>query len=937
MSEKRKLNLFNRLKRDGITVDGSQCFISEWDVVRYIDRGMFGVVYEIVKNNKKLGEQHSALKIIELDEKSIEKYRDEIAALSSVRNHPHGVSIEDFSELHLDEGDFVRRYVLIRMELLNPMPKTGMSEADVIDMALAVSEVLADCHSQKRKILHCDIKPQNILLTDNGQYKLSDFGEAKFLDRTRGESGMRGTPLYMSPEMWHLKGYDERSDLYSLGVTMYAMLNGGCVPFYSPEMGEEGKSEAIRRRLAGEKFPRIKGVRPELLRMINKLCETDPNKRYQRAILLNRDLKSFVQKKEDERIRKEKAEAESRLRAIRKADAAKKREEEKQRRENERKKREADKAAARAALLEKQNETLLLGETVSAEQREHLIQAETAPNGNASLNILKSIDKRLLGMIASSILCAAVIVSTICFFANNIIIGGQFVNIRATDVDLRNTGLTELASLSRCQQLESLDVRGNDIPTQEYENLQEELPECNILWTVDISGVKADSNAEKLDLSGKRIADLSNLRFLTELKELNMTDCGFSDEDMMKLRSSLANCSVIWDIELYGREFASISKEIDLSGADVRDTYILKENLKYFENLQTINMSDCGLDNDNLYALNQDVESVEITWEIDVLGKKFMSNTSTLSLTGTDIKSYDQLINSLKYFDKLNTVELRDRTLDVKTLDKFDKALPEVFVLCNVTLGGETFRTDVTKLELGNKGITDISVLRYCHKLEHLNLWWNNISDISPLADLVMLEYLDLSGNHNVTDLSPLKELTRITELDISYGWDPSGHYFLEYHTILSNIEPLSALTNLRVLRAWGNDISDISSLSSLSNLFFLDIGYNNIVDISPLSSLSSMSSLDISDNNIVDISSLSELTDMTSLYFHNNDVSDITPLCKLKDLVDLGFDNNSVKDISILSTLSRLGSLFIRGNHYDHSQLGELEGALPNCKIIYE
>jgi len=296
VTEKRRLNLFTRLKREGVTADGSSCFISEWEVVRYIDKGNFGVVYEIEKVNRRLGEQHSALKIIELDEKSIEKYKDEIAALSAIRNHPHGVSIEDFSELLLDEGDFIRRYVLIRMELLRPMPRTGMPEDDVIRMALDVSDVLTDCHSQQRKILHCDIKPQNILLTGKGQFKLSDFGEAKFLDRTRGESGMRGTPLYMSPEMWHLKGYDERSDLYSLGVTMYAMLNGGCVPFYSHEMGEDGKSEAIRRRLSGEKFPRIKGVRPELLRIINKLCEIDPNKRYQRASQLNRDLKALVKK-----------------------------------------------------------------------------------------------------------------------------------------------------------------------------------------------------------------------------------------------------------------------------------------------------------------------------------------------------------------------------------------------------------------------------------------------------------------------------------------------------------------------------------------------------------------------------------------------------------------------------------------------------------------
>lgn len=857
MSEKRRINLFNRLKSDGITVDGSQCFISEWDVVRYIDRGMFGVVYEIVKNNKKLGEQHSALKIIELDEKSIEKYRDEIAALNSVRNHPHGVSIEDFSELHLDEGDFVRRYVLIRMELLNPMPKAGMSEADVIDMALAVSEVLADCHSQKRKILHCDIKPQNILLTDNGQYKLSDFGEAKFLDRTRGESGMRGTPLYMSPEMWHLKGYDERSDLYSLGVTMYAMLNGGCVPFYSPEMGEEGKSEAIRRRLAGEKFPRIKGVRPELLRIINKMCEIDPNKRYQRAILLNRDLKAFVQKKEDERIRREKAEAKSRLRAIRKAESAKKCEEEKQRREDERKKREAEKEAARTAQLEKQNESLLLGETVSEEQREWLMQTEKRPDGNTVLNIIKSLDKRLAKIIAAGILCAVLLIFTIYFFANNIIIGSQLVNVHATDVDLRNTGITELTSLSKCQHLENLDIRRNDISVQEYKNLQAELPDCNILWTVDISGVKVDSNVERLDLSGIQITDYSNIYYLTDLTELYMKNCGVSDEDMLELRESLEKCSVVWNIELYGREFASDSREIDLSGADVRDTDILEEKLRYFENLnqRKINMSDCGLDNDDLYALNQRLENTEIIWEIDVLGKKFTSNVPTLNLTGTDIESYDRLIASLKYFEKLTTVELSDRTLDVKTLDKFSASLPEVFVLCNVTLDGETFATNIKELDLVHRNISDISVLKYCKKTTYLHIGANNITDISPLSHMEELSILHLYSNEGIADFTPLIDCRALDELYVQQ----------------IPISDFSVFANIKSLDHISVTCDDLNALTCLTNIDSLDIHPSttgNILDVSPLYSMKNIRKLWLSYWKIDNFEQLKKMKQLTDLQF---------------------------------------------------------------------
>ena len=296
MEQMQTMSLFERLKRNGRTADGTVSFLNEWNAVRYIGRGTFGAVYEIVKSHPMLGEQHSALKIIEMGDESAKRLKDEITALNSIRNHPHAVSIEDFSELMLDEGDFIRRYIVIRMELLRAMPKTGMSEDEVIKMGIDVSSVLADCHSRTPKILHCDIKPSNILLTENGTYKLSDFGEAKFLDKSRGRSGMRGTPFYMAPEMMLMTGYDERSDLYSLGVTMYTMLNGGKVPFYTTE---DNESEAMRRRTSGEKFPNLKGVRPELLRIINKLCAPDPNKRYQNADRLNHDLRALVSRHTD--------------------------------------------------------------------------------------------------------------------------------------------------------------------------------------------------------------------------------------------------------------------------------------------------------------------------------------------------------------------------------------------------------------------------------------------------------------------------------------------------------------------------------------------------------------------------------------------------------------------------------------------------------------
>ena len=127
--------------------------------------------------------------------------------------------------------------------------------------------------------------------------------------------------------------------------------------------------------------------------------------------------------------------------------------------------------------------------------------------------------------------------------------------------------------------------------------------------------------------------------------------------------------------------------------------------------------------------------------------------------------------------------------------------------------------------------------------LTGLNLWDNNISDISVLANLTNLISLGLSQNS------------------------------------ISDISVLSNLTNLEILYLWGNSISDISVLSNLTNLTKLYLDRNSISSISPLSNLTNLTYLYLSQNSISDISVLSNLTNLTELNIRNNNISDISSL----------------------------------------------------------
>ncbi|MFC1651004.1 leucine-rich repeat domain-containing protein [Candidatus Latescibacterota bacterium] len=196
--------------------------------------------------------------------------------------------------------------------------------------------------------------------------------------------------------------------------------------------------------------------------------------------------------------------------------------------------------------------------------------------------------------------------------------------------------------------------------------------------------------------------------------------------------------------------------------------------------------------------------------------------------------------------------------------------------------------------------------------LYRLNLSGNQISDISPMSGLTNLDILDLFSNQ-ISNLSPLSSLTNLQHLDVG-------------NNQISELSPLSGLTNLGALVLFNNQISDLSPLSSLTNLQHLDVGNNQISELIPLSGLTNLGWLNLNDNRINYISPLVNLTDLRLLYLDDNSIQDISQLTGLKmigDLEDfehwpvkerdgvrihLGLSNNQISDISSLVNNNGIG-----------------------------
>jgi len=280
----------------------------DWEIVRLLGEGSFGQVYEI-KRSVFDSEQRAALKVIRIpkspneitraqsegmDDASLSEYfhgfvkslSDEIALLSRLKGNSNIVSYEDHMIIPNPEGEGVGWTILIRMELLTPllqhMRTQTMDQREVLRLGLDLCKALTLC--QREHIIHRDIKPDNIFVSSNGDYKLGDFGVARELEQTAAGLSRKGTFCYMAPEVFHGRAYNAAVDIYSLGIVLYALLNGGRTPFLpdAPQtIRPSDRDQAQTRLLSGEALPPLSGVNPAWDEIIAKACAHEPKERYQ--------------------------------------------------------------------------------------------------------------------------------------------------------------------------------------------------------------------------------------------------------------------------------------------------------------------------------------------------------------------------------------------------------------------------------------------------------------------------------------------------------------------------------------------------------------------------------------------------------------------------------------------------------------------------------
>ena len=276
-----------------------------WQVDAVLGEGSFGKVYRV--RREEFGKTHySAVKLISIpqsdadvrqmqsegmDDASMRSYFHacatdiimEINLMSEFRGNSNIVSFEDHKVLEQTEGwgwD-----ILIRMELLRSLTEyvteNPLSHDEVIRLGIHICRALELC--AVKNTIHRDIKPDNIFVSQFGDYKLGDFGIARQIERTSSGLSKKGTYTYMAPEVFAGSQYGACVDMYSLGIVMYRFLNKNRTPFlpvFPQAVTPKIRDNALNLRMKGEPIPSINGISPELNAIVLRACEFNRQKRF---------------------------------------------------------------------------------------------------------------------------------------------------------------------------------------------------------------------------------------------------------------------------------------------------------------------------------------------------------------------------------------------------------------------------------------------------------------------------------------------------------------------------------------------------------------------------------------------------------------------------------------------------------------------------------
>ena len=264
-----------------MTLERGSLLNQRYRIVEILGQGGMAAVYRAIDEN--LGMEVAVKENLFTTEEYARQFRREAVILANLR-HPNMPRVTDHFVIE-QQGQYLVMDHIEGEDLRQRMERIGaISEQETIIIGMALCDALTYLHTRSPQVLHRDIKPGNVKISPSGQIFLVDFGLAKMVvGRQATTTGARAmTPGYSPPEQYGTARTDHRSDIYSLGATLYSALTNA-IP-------EDGLARAMEQTVLTPLLKRQPKMTKRLANCLEKSLEVRPDDRYQNADEFKNDL-----------------------------------------------------------------------------------------------------------------------------------------------------------------------------------------------------------------------------------------------------------------------------------------------------------------------------------------------------------------------------------------------------------------------------------------------------------------------------------------------------------------------------------------------------------------------------------------------------------------------------------------------------------------------
>lgn len=495
---------------------------------------------------------------------------------------------------------------------------------------------------------------------------------------------------------------------------------------------------------------------------------------------------------------------------------------------------------------------------------------------------------------------AIVIVAVICagaYFVRSLYVNvyGRYMFRTEKVLDLKDRGVSDISPIFQLEELEYLDLEGNDISTEQYDSLREAYPESRIIWDIPMSFGTYSNLTEALSPSSLSDEDIALLPYFERLDYINLSSAGINDDLYEAVKAAIPGCTVVWETEISGETYPLDIREITLSGKDLtRET--LDKVISTFELLESVTVTDCAFSVPEQISILNDHSDISFFWDVELLGKRYDQNVTELSFRNLSSEQLTELKQAGAVLKNVQKIDFGNETWNVDDIASLSESFDRAHVICSFYLIDRMVSTTDTDLDFSGRRNIDVSVFdKACYVMKDLSrvvmcdcgiddetmdtlnhkfdgvrfIWTVYVTRYYPLrtdrtyfcgSDRPNAGYVAVSLNDE--EIRPLKYCVDMVAMDLG-------------HMHFTNVDFVKDMKQLKYLVIACGYVHDISMISECENLYYLEMYYNQIDSIEPILACRNLRYLNIGSTWGYDQSPVFEMDFLEYLWYTHNNFSE--------------------------------------------------------------